>query len=140
MSMTRSAGRAATRWGVLAVALVAGAVMSVIFAMRGEVALAVASPVIVVGYGLSVTLSAKGSDVAAQLSGHEEDERRQLINLRASAMTGNVLFLVVTIGGFYELASGGLGGPFTWLSAVGGITRVASSVAYTRGRENKGRV
>jgi hypothetical protein len=133
MPTTPSTGRAATRWAVLALTLVAGTAMGVVMLMRGEIGLAVVLPVIIIGYGLTVTLSAARSDVAAQLSGHEEDERGHLINLRASATTGNVLIAALVCGVFYELIRGELGGPFTWLSAVGGLTYVVSSAVYTRG-------
>ncbi|MGW7487189.1 hypothetical protein [Streptomyces sp. NPDC054786] len=106
--------------------------MAVIMAVRGEIAMAVALPVIIIGYGLTVSLSAGHSDVAAQLSGYEEDERRRMVNMRAGAMTGNVLMLALVCGTFYELVRGELGGPFTWLSAVGGITYAASSAVYIR--------
>ncbi|MEV0373151.1 hypothetical protein AB0I10_25570 [Streptomyces sp. NPDC050636] len=132
MSTTRNSGRAMTRWAVLGLTVVGGVVMGVVMAVRGETALAIALPLIIIGYGLTVTLSAGRSDVAAQLSGHEEDERRGVINMRAGAMTGNVLMLALVCGTFYELVRGEFGGTFTWLSAVGGITYVASSVTYTR--------
>ncbi|WP_329128277.1 hypothetical protein OG727_20000 [Streptomyces caniferus] len=106
--------------------------MAVIMTVRGEIAMAIALPVIIIGYGLTVSLSAGRSDVAAQLSGHEEDERRRLINLRAGSMTGNVLMLALVCGTFYELARGEFGGTFTWLSALGGITYAASSAMCIR--------
>ncbi|MEV5242986.1 hypothetical protein AB0K89_28315 [Streptomyces cinnamoneus] len=117
---------------MLALTSVAGAVMAVVMAARGDVTMAILLPAISIGYGLTVTFSASRSDVAAQLSGHEEDERRQLINLRATAMTGNVLVAALVCGVAYELVHGELGGPFTMLSALGGITYVIASAAYTR--------
>lgn len=45
--------------------------LAVATALRGEVVLAVILPVIVIGYGLAVTLFARRSDIAAQLSGSE---------------------------------------------------------------------
>ncbi len=132
MSTTPSIGRPAARWAVLALTLVAGAAMGVIMMMRGQLVMAVVLPLIVIGYGLAVTVFAGRSDVAAQLSGHEEDERRHMINLRASATTGNVLALALACGFFYELARGELGGPFACLGAVGGVTYAASSAVYTR--------
>ncbi|MFI0907690.1 hypothetical protein ACH4TE_29885 [Streptomyces sioyaensis] len=137
MLTTHSIGRAANRWAVLAVTLVGGAAMAVIMTVRGEVTLAIVLPVIIIGYGLAVTFSAERSDVAAQLSGHEEDERRRLINWRAGATTANVLMLVLVCGTFYELVHGELGGKFSLLSALGGITYAASSANYTRAREDK---
>ncbi|WP_144440932.1 hypothetical protein [Streptomyces roseifaciens] len=132
MSTTPSTARTPMRWAVLAVTLVAGVVMAVVMAMRGDIMMAVLLPAISIGYGLIVTLSASRSDVAAQLSGHEEDERRQLINLRAGATTANVLVAALLCGVAYELARDELGGPFTMLSALGGITYIVASTAYTR--------
>ncbi|MFC5148663.1 hypothetical protein [Streptomyces aureoversilis] len=132
MSTTPSTARTPMRWAVLAVTVVAGAAMAVVMAVRGDLMMAVVLPAISIGYGLIVTFSAPRSDVAAQLSGHEEDERRQLINLRASAMTGNVLVAALLCGIAYELARDELGGPFTMLSALAGFTYIAASAAYTR--------
>ncbi|MER7399024.1 hypothetical protein ABT381_26350 [Streptomyces sp. NPDC000151] len=136
MSTTRNTprgnGRSVRRWSVLALTVVVGAVESVLMAMRGNVAMAVTLPVIVIGYGLAVTVLARRSDVAAQLSGHEEDERRRAISRGASAVTGNVLAVVLLCGAVYEVAQGESGGPFTWLCAVGGLTYGAAAVAYTR--------
>ncbi|GGX88455.1 hypothetical protein [Streptomyces hiroshimensis] len=127
-----STGRTPTRWAVLALTSVAGVAMALVMALRGDIMMAVLLPAISIGYGLTVTLSASRSDVAAQLSGHEEDERRQLINLRAAAMTGNVLVAALVCGVAYELARDELGGPFTVLSALGGFTYIVASAAYTR--------
>ncbi|MEE1756139.1 hypothetical protein [Streptomyces sp. SP18CS02] len=133
MSTTRStSAHPAARWLVLATAVVAGAAMSVIMALQGNTFLAVALPVIVIGYGLAVTVFARRSDVAAQLSGHEGDERRRMINLRASEATSNVLILALLCGLFVELSRSQLGGPFTWLCALGGFTYIAASAFYTR--------
>ncbi|MEU1676707.1 hypothetical protein ABZ752_32415 [Streptomyces roseifaciens] len=132
MSTTSSTARTPMRWAVLAVTVVAGAAMAVVMAVRGDLMLAVLLPAISIGYGLVVTFSASRSDVAAQLSGHEEDERRQLINLRAGAMTANVLVAALLCGVAYELARDELGGPFTILSALAGLTYIVSSAAYTR--------
>ncbi len=131
MSTRRSAFSRVTRWAVLALTAVGGVAMGVIMAWRGETTMAIALPLIGIGYGLTVALSAGRSDVAALLSGHEEDERRQLINLRAGAMTGNVLMLVLVCGSFYELLRGE-SGPFTWMSALGGIASMVSSAVYNQ--------
>ncbi|MEH6375782.1 hypothetical protein V7793_15800 [Streptomyces sp. KLMMK] len=132
MSTTPSTGRTPMRWAVLALTVVAGAAMAGVMAVRGDIMMAVLLPAISIGYGLFVTFAASRSDVAAQLSGHEEDERRRLINLRAGAMTANVLVAALVCGVAYELARDELGGPFTLLSALAGFTYIVSSAAYTR--------
>ncbi len=134
MLTTPSIRRAANRWAVLAVTVVGGAAMAVIMALRGETALAIVLPVIIIGYGLTVTFAAGRSDVAALFSGREEDERRRLINLRAGATTANVLMLVLVCGAFYEMLHGEFGGTFSRLSALGGITYAACSASYTRAK------
>ncbi|WTW98957.1 hypothetical protein OG216_38960 [Streptomycetaceae bacterium NBC_01309] len=123
---------AGRRWYVLAVACLAGAGMSVATALQGEVVLAVVLPVIVIGYGLAVTLFARRSDVAAQLSGNEDDERRQLIYLKASSASGSVVMLAVVAGLFVELARGDIGGPFAWLAGAGGFSFMAASAYFSR--------
>lgn len=132
MPTTPSTGRTPTRWAVLALTSVVGATMAVVMAVRGDITMAILLPAITIGYGLTVTFSASHSDVAAQLSGHEEDERRRLISLRAAAATGNVLVAALVCGVAYELFHDELGGPFTMLSALGGITYIIASAAYTR--------
>ncbi|MFC4517923.1 hypothetical protein [Streptomyces ehimensis] len=117
---------------MLALTSVVGATMAAVMVVRGDITMAILLPAISIGYGLAVTLSASRSDVAAQLSGYEEDERRRLINLRATAATGDVLVAALVCGIAYKLVHDELGGPFSMLSALGGITYVIASVACTR--------
>ncbi|MGW1076725.1 hypothetical protein [Streptomyces sp. NPDC002537] len=58
--------------------------------------------------------------------------RSSMIDLRASAMMGNVLAAALALGVFYEACHGRFDGPFSWLSVLGGGTYAASSIAYTR--------
>ncbi|WP_436771884.1 hypothetical protein [Yinghuangia sp. YIM S09857] len=121
-----------SRWSVLATACLIGGAMSVVAAVNGRAFLAVAMPLIVIGYALAVTVLGRRSDIAAQLGGREDDERRRLINLKATAASGGVMVIATLVGCLVQLARGDVGGPFTWLAAAGGVSYMAAAAYYTR--------
>jgi hypothetical protein len=113
-------------------AVVLGGLLSGVFAVRGDVVMAIAAPVILIGYGVTATLLARRSETAALLSDQRADERRVLIQLKANALSFNVL-CVVLVGGFIVQVVRGQGsGPFMWLGALAGAVYIASTAYFSR--------
>ena len=120
------------RWSVVVCAVVLGGLLSGVLAVRGDVVMAIAAPVILIGYGVTVTLLARRSETAALLSDQRADERRVLIQLRAGALSFTVL-CVVLVGGFIvQVVRGQESGPFMWLGAVAGAVFIASTAYFSR--------
>jgi hypothetical protein len=93
------------------------------------------------GLELLVMLAAAGalvlwrgrSEPAALLAGDSSDERRAMIQLRASAATGRVLAVLVVAGLLWSLATDGPdAGVFGVLCAVTGVTTVVSTTWCSR--------
>jgi hypothetical protein len=122
----------AGRWTVLAFAVVMSGVLAAIFAVHGDVAMTVASPVILIGYALAVTLLGRRSETAALLSDQAADERRTLIQLKAQAFSFNVLTAVLVGGFIVQIARGQQSGTFMWLGAIAGIVYIGSVACFAR--------
>ena len=122
----------AGRWTVLAFAVVMSGVLAALFAVHGDVVMTVASPVILIGYALAMTLLARRSETAALLSDQGADERRTLIQLKAQAFSFNVLTAVVVGGFIVQIARGQQPSTFMWLGAVAGIVYITSVTYFAR--------
>lgn len=61
-------------------------------------------------------------------------ERRQLIYLKASSVSGSVIMLAIIVGLFVERARGDIGGPCAWLAGAGGLSFMAASAYFSRRR------
>ena len=89
--------------------------------------------VVLVGFGGFLAVRRERSEPAALLAGDTSDERRQHIQVRASAATGRVLGALVVLGLFWSLAfDTTYAGVFTVLSAASGASLVASTLWYSR--------
>jgi hypothetical protein len=71
-----------------------------------------------------------GSESLRALRGDLADERLRAIELRAQALAGRLVILALVIAYLVELARGRSGAPFSWLTAIGGLTYL---VAYLFG-------
>lgn len=120
------------RWSVVLFGVVLGGLLSGVFVVRGDVVMAIAAPVILIGYGLAVTLLARRSETAALLSDQRADERRVLIQLKANALSFNVLCVVVVGGFIVQVVRGQGSGPFMWLGALAGAVYIASTAYFSR--------
>ena len=130
MSRTaRWSGRTATIAGCVVFAVV----YLVIGVVRSDTALAVFGPVIMLGYGAFLLLFGRRSETVGLLGGDTSDERRRLLQLRATALTGNVLVAALVIGALVSLAVGSstfhVFGP---LCALAGLAWGASTVYVSR--------
>lgn len=121
-----------SRWSALALCLVLGGVVALAGSLGGQVALGLAGLAVMAAFGLIVTL-ANGSETIRGLRGDGRDERFAQMDLRATAITGQVLILAVIISWLVEIAHGHSGNPYQWLGAIAGLTYLIA-VVYLRWR------
>ena len=125
--MTRS------RWFMPAFSLFLGALMFGAFAIGGDVGQGAISLGIMAALGLVFAVFANRSETIGGIGGSRRDERWQMIDLHATALSGMVVILAI-IGGFlYEVADGQDGSPYALLGAIGGVAYVIA-VAVLRWR------
>jgi hypothetical protein len=121
------------RWIVPAECAVFAAVLLAIGLARGDVWLALAGPLIMLGYGAGLLLFGRRSEAVGLLGGDSSDERRAALQLRASAATAHVLIAVLVGGWIWAIATGSrYAGTFSALCAVAGVTFIAATVWYSR--------
>jgi len=121
MSMETERRQSFQRHAVLGTSIVLGLVMGALIGANSSVVSGVVTAAIVIGFGAVVTVLARRSEAAALLSGRDTDERRSMIQLKASAITGTVLVALVGAGAIIELARGDNADPFIWLGALSGV-------------------
>ena len=81
-----------------------------------------------------VLVASRWSETISGLSGPGRDERLEMIDLRATALSGLVIISAVIVGFLVELGRGHSGSPFGELGAIGGVAYVAAVVFFrTRG-------
>jgi hypothetical protein len=121
------------RWWLPAVSLGLGAVMLAAFAIGGDTAGGLQSFGVMAAVAALFAFGASRSETLGGLGGPGRDERWAMIDLRASALAGFVL-IVVVIGAFlYEIASGEDGEPYSQLGAIAGVAYIAA-LALLRAR------
>jgi|SRR5215472_8010707 len=72
------------------------------------------------GFALLVLLAGR-SETIRGLRGDGRDERFAQIDLRATAVAGQVLILTLIAGWLTQIAGGHTGRPYDWLLAIGGV-------------------
>ena len=123
------------RWQVPALAVLLGAVFGVSALARGRIGLGLAMAGIMFAYAAFLVLVSRASEPASGLRGDSADERRTQLQLRANAMTGNVLLTVVLAGFLVQIVRGADATVWALLGVVGGATYLASVFFYSqRGR------
>ncbi len=120
------------RWLVPAVCLLAAGGYLAVFLSAGKVALAITCAAIMLAYGGILVIFSRHSEVAAILRDDGRDERRAAINLRASALTLQVLVVVALAMLFVQLAQGHDPGAWGAICAVGGGTYIAGIIFFAR--------
>jgi hypothetical protein len=97
---------------------------------------ALAGPVIIIGYLAFLHAFRNRSESVSLLSGAVEDERQRQLLLAASAVTGNVLIAAVLIGFGVALATGAstVAHVLSWLGAIAGLTFAVAVLWLSRHR------
>jgi len=121
-----------SRWFMLAFSVALGGVVLLASWLGGSLASGLIGLAVLTGFGLFVSL-ASGSETIRGLRGDGRDERFALMDLRATAITGQVVIIAVIVGFLVEIARGHNGNPYGWLGALGGLSYVLA-VAYFRWR------
>jgi hypothetical protein len=121
-----------SRWFMLAFSVALGGVVLLASWLGGSLASGLIGLAVLTGFGLFVSL-ASGSETIRGLRGDGRDERFALMDLRATAIVGQVLIIAVIVGFLVEIARGHNGNPYGWLGALGGLSYVLA-VAYFRWR------
>jgi hypothetical protein len=133
---TKAFRRASGGRGVIAtsvVVLAAAVAYLVIGVVRGDAALAVGGPLIMLGYLAILLVLRNRSEPAALLGGAPADERQAQVMLRATGFMGHVLAAVLVVGAIVSLALGSqYAGMFCDLCAVGGLSFGAATVWFSR--------
>jgi uncharacterized membrane protein len=132
MSTARREMNGARRWAVPVLCMVAAGGYLAVFLSTGKVALAIACAAIMLAYGAALVLFSRRSEVAAILRDDSRDERRAAINMRASALTLNVLVVLALTMAFIELAKGRDPGAWGTICTVGGLTYIAAVIFFSR--------
>ena len=122
----------AGRWAAPLLSAIVGSTVGAALVSQGRTGEGIAIGGILVAYAVFLVVASRRSETVALLRGGLDDERRESINLRANAVTGVVL-TVVLVGGF--VVSLVTDGPDTavWsaLCAVAGVTFTASTAWYS---------
>jgi hypothetical protein len=117
-----------TKWFLPLVTLVLGGGVCAALWVGGDVVGAITSFAIIAGVGLAILVLGERSETIRGLRGDGRDERFSLIDMRATALAGNVVILAIIVGWLVEVAHGEDGTPYTWLGAVAGITYIVGVV------------
>jgi uncharacterized YccA/Bax inhibitor family protein len=132
MISDRCQSLARSRWFTLVFCVFLGGFVVLASWLGGQLVVGVIGLAVLGGFGLLISL-ASGSETVRGLRGDGRDERFALIDLRATAVTGQVLIVVVIIAWLVEIARGHSGNPYQLLGALGGLAYLLA-VAFFRWR------
>jgi uncharacterized YccA/Bax inhibitor family protein len=132
MTSNRCQSLARSRWFMLAFCVCLGGFVVLAGWLGGQLVAGLIAFAVLGGFGLLISL-ASGSETVRGLRGDGRDERFALIDLRATAVTGQVLIVAVIVGWLVEIARGHSGNPYQWLGALGGLAYLLA-VAFFRWR------
>lgn len=118
------------------VALVGGVVLAAALGYAGRPWAAVLAFGVMVIYAALVWFGSRDGDreVVALLGGRHDDERRELIGVRASAHAGYAVLGAVLGAWVWDLAQGGDGAPWFALAALSGVSFVISLAVQSHRR------
>jgi hypothetical protein len=119
-------------WAVPVVCVLAAAGYAAVFLAHGKVVDAVLAAAVMLAYGGLLIALSRRSEIAALLRGTGRDERRALIDLRASALALYAVIILTLAMTFIELAKGREPGPWAIVAAVGGAAYLAGIVIFSR--------
>jgi nitrate reductase gamma subunit len=132
MIKERSQAIIRSRWFMPLFCLGLGVVVFAASWLGGQLGAGVYALVVMAGFGLFFLLLARRSETIRGLT-TGRDERFAQIDLRATAVAGLVLIIVLIVAWLVEIARGHNGSPYYWLAAVGGLA-YALAVAFFRWR------
>jgi hypothetical protein len=116
-------------WFMPGLCLFFGGVMFLASWLGGHLATGLIELTVMACFGLFIALAGR-SETIRGLRGDGRDERFALMDLRATAVTGQVLIVAVITGWLVEIARGHSGSPFDWLGVIGGLTYALAVAAF----------
>jgi hypothetical protein len=119
-------------WAVPVVCVLAAAGYAAVFLAHGKVVDAIVAAGVMLAYGGLLIVLSRHSEIAALLRGTGRDERRMLIDLRASAFALYAVALLSLAMTFIELAKGHEPGAWGIVAAVAGAAYLAGIVIFSR--------
>ena len=132
MIKDRCEAMARSKWFLPSVSLGIGAVVLAVSWAGGDPRAGVYGLMVMAGFGLLLLLLARRSETVRGLT-IGRDERFAQIDLRATAVTGFVLVIVVIVAWLVEIGRGQSGHPYDWLGAIAGLVYLLA-VAFFRWR------
>jgi hypothetical protein len=123
-----------SRWWMPAFSLMLGAGILVAFSIGGRTGEGLGSFAVMAAVALLFAFGGR-SETLSDLGGPGRDERWQLIDLRATALSGLAIMLALIGSWLYEIANGEDGSPYVQLVAVGGVAYVLAVMCCAGGRD-----
>jgi len=119
------------RWSTAAIGVAIAIVIAVVEIRRYGSAFDGALDVAIIGgYVVALLVLRSRSETAGVLAGEILDERWQLINQRALALTGQLIAAVLVAAFIVADATGGNAGPYAWTAALVGATYLGGILWY----------
>jgi hypothetical protein len=115
------------KWFQPVFAIGLGVVFWAAFWVGGDFPSGLISFTILAAFGTMLAVGGR-SDALRGMRGDGRDERWATIDLRAGALTGQVLIAVIVIAFVIEITQGNSGNPYMWLGAVAGLTYLGGLV------------
>lgn len=119
-----------SRWWMPAFSLFLGLLIFAAAAIGDQIGFGVFALALMAALG-ALFLFGGRSETLSGLAGPGRDERWASIDLRATAIAGMVLLVLLIAAWLTDLASGGDGMPYTWLLAASGVAYIGA-VAWLR--------
>ena len=119
-------------WAVPVVCVLAAAGYAAVFLAHGRVLDAILAAAVMLAYGGLLIAMSRRSEIAALLRGTGRDERRVLIDLRASALALYAVIILSLTMTFIELAQGRPPGAWGIVAAVAGTAYLGGIVVLSR--------
>ncbi len=132
MIKDRSQAIISSRWFMPLFCLGLGIAVLVPSWLGGQLGAGLFSLAVMAAFGLFFLLLTRRSETIRGLT-TGRDERFAQIDLRATAVAGLILIIVLIVAWLVEIAQGHSGSPYYWLAAIGGLA-YALSVAFFRWR------
>jgi hypothetical protein len=114
-----------TRWFQPLFAVLLGVVVLVVMSLGGHSSRGGVGLAVLAAFGAFLLLGGR-SDTVRGLRGDGRDERFELMRLKAAGLAGRVVVLAVVAAYLVRVAEGHSGAPYSWLSALAGITFLLS--------------
>jgi hypothetical protein len=119
------------RWAVPVFLVVMGAVLATASVANGHPVEAIGNAILF-GVGAAFLAFGRRSQLVRQLNGQADDERLRLVELRATAMAGQVLTWAVVVAFVVSVIRDVSPMPYAWLGGLGGTAYLLSTAWLRR--------